>query len=128
MARLSEKEKITAAVREYLKTNEGFGPDEKPFTVKDVALVLGFSRTTLYKYGLDKEIKAADRLRQERLATETTTPKGSKLSEANARLKEELKQAEKRNKALVERLNMVEANAARLGIDPEELHKPLSVF
>jgi hypothetical protein len=92
-----------------------------------VARALEFSRTTLYKYGLDKEIKAADQRRQERLSAEGKTTKGSKLNDTNQRLKRrgELKQAEKRNKALVERLNTVEANAARLGIDPEELYKPV---
>lgn len=123
MARLSEKVKITAAVKQYLRDNADSLPDERPFTVKAVANTLGYSRTTLYKYELDKEIKAAEQNRQERLSAEGKTTKGSRLIATNQRLREELKQAEKRNKALLERLNTIEANAARLGINPEELYK-----
>jgi hypothetical protein len=36
-----------------------------------------------------------------------------------------VKLAEERNKHLVARLALVEANAARLGIDPEELYRPV---
>lgn len=41
------------------------------------------------------------------------------------RLAEEIEKQRGRNKGLVGRIAIMEANAARLGFDPEEMHKPV---
>ncbi len=52
-------------------------------------------------------------------------PRLTSSRERIQRLQEEVKQAEVRNKHLVARIALVEANAVRLGIDPEELYRPM---
>ena len=122
MGRKSKKAEITRAVREYLVKVETQPPGEQStIDVKHVAAVMGVSRTSLYQYGLAEEIKAVARRQREQ----------SHLSDCHRsdqirQLRQELKLAEERNKALLAQINVIEANAARLGIDPEELFKPLA--
>lgn len=125
MARPSEKEKIVQAVNDYLREKESSDPDQYPFNVKSIALALNISRTTIYKYGLHEDIQTADEQRRLRLELYGVLSKSDRALLANQKLKSELEQADKRNKALVARLNIVELNAARLGVDAEELFKPL---
>lgn len=123
MGRKSQETALTAAVQSYLKAAQRSKPGDCQLDVKGVAAALGVSRTSLYKYGLDELIKEAQQ--QMALPMEDAPKKPPRLSDMLADLRQELKQAEQRNKALVIRLNLVEANAARLGIDPEELYRPL---
>lgn len=120
MGRKSQEAELTAAVKEYLEAAQRGQPDVCQLNVKSVAGALGISRTSIYKYGLDKPIREA----QQQQVTEGSG-KPRRLSHMLANLRQELKQAEIRNKALLTRLNLMEANAARLGIDPEELYQPL---
>ncbi len=120
MGRKSQEAELTAAVQEYLEAVRRGQPDVCQLDVKSVAAALGVSRTSIYKYGLDKSIREAQ---QQQAAEGSGKPR--QLSHMLADLRQELKQTEIRNKALLRRLNVVEANAARLGIDPEELYRPL---
>lgn len=119
MGRKSQEAELTAAVKEHLETaqRDNLGGQ---LDVKSVAAALGISRTSIYKYGLDKPIREAQ---QQQVAEGSGKPR--RFSHMLADLRQELKQTEIRNKALLTRLNLVEANAARLGIDPEELYRPL---
>jgi len=123
MGRKSQETALAAAVQSYLEAAKLSKPGDCQLDVKGVAAALGVSRTSLYKYGLDELIKEAQR--QMTPPMENATKKPPRLSDMLTDLRRELKQAEQRNKALVIRLNLVEANAARLGIDPEELYRPL---
>lgn len=120
MGRKSQEAEMTAAVKEYLEAAQREQTDVCQLDVKSVAAALGISRTSIYKYGLDKPIREAQ---QQQVAEGSEKPR--RLSHMLADLRQELKQTEIRNKALLTRLNLVEANAARLGIDPEELYQPL---
>ncbi len=120
MGRKSQKAELTAAVKEYLEAVRRSQPDACQLDVKSVAAALGISRTSIYKYGLDKPIREAQ---QQQVAAGSGKPR--RMSHMLADLRQELRQTEIRNKALLTRLNLVEANAARLGIDPEELYRPL---
>ncbi|MCA9945187.1 MAG: hypothetical protein KC449_16995 [Anaerolineales bacterium] len=125
MGRKSQEAELIATVQSYLEATQRSKPGECQLDVKSVAAVLGVSRTSLYKYGLDKLIKEA----QQQIAEQQMEGAGEKpprLSNMLADLRQELKLMERRSKALVARLNLVEANAARLGIDPEELYRPLT--
>ena len=125
MGRKSEETKITMAVRAYLAAGEDQLPEQYRLDVKHVATAVGVSRTSLYKYGLVAEIQAAAQRQRERMGIEGEPTRRQRWHDLVRRLREELQQATLRNKALVAQLNLVEANAARLGIDPEALFQPL---
>ena len=125
MGRKSQQAKTTMAVRAYLALGEGQPPEQYRLDVMHVAAAIGVSRTSLYKYGLEGEIRAAAHRQRERMGLDSERSRRHRWQDVVYRLREELQQAEVRNKALVAQLNLVEANAARLGIDPEELFRPL---
>ena len=125
MGRKSEESKITLAVRAYLAAGEEQLPEQVRLDVKHVASAIGVSRTSLYKYGLAQEIQAAAQRQRQRMGVVGESTRQPRWHDLVRQLRAELQQADTRNKALVAQLNLVEANAARLGIDPEALFLPL---
>jgi len=125
MPRQSQQEELTVALYAYLATAEKQSPEDYPLDGRSVAKALGVSPTTLYKYRFLEPIREAALRQQEnaKQASKKAPPHSPK--ERPQKLGEELKLAEERNKHLVARLALVEANAARLGIDPEELYRPV---
>jgi hypothetical protein len=123
MGRKNKQAEVTAAVRRYLEIDGERLQDEQRLDIRHVASAVGASRTTLYKYGLDEEIKAA---RQEQAALSGRAGPEHYLDNQARQLREALQQAEARNKALVGQITLIEANAARMGIDPEELYRPIA--
>lgn len=123
MGRKSRKEEITRAVHEYLTLAEHRLPDEWIIDVKHVAAAVGASRTSLYAYGLAEEIKAAARRQRERSGLSGEAVHRRRLRDQLRQLRQELALADERNKALLAHLAIVETNAARLGLDPEELYR-----
>jgi cell shape-determining protein MreC len=73
----------------------------------------------------EKEIVAAAERQRERTKRNRSAASQRARMERIQQLQTELQQAEERNKLLIARLNLVEVNAARLGIDPEELYQPI---
>jgi hypothetical protein len=125
MGRKREESKMTMAVRAYLAAGEDQLPEQYRLDVKHVATAIGVSRTSLYKYGLVAEIQAAAQRQRERLGLAGAPTRRPRWRDLVRRLRAELQQANLRNQALVAQLNLVEANAARLGLDPEALFQPL---
>lgn len=125
MPRQKQQEELTAALRAYLALAEKYSPEEYPLDGRSVAKALSVSPTTLYKYRLQDPIREAARRQQENAKQTAKKPPLHSPKERLQKLGEELKLAEERNKHLVARLALVEANAARLGIDPEELYRPV---
>lgn len=125
MGRRSKREQIVKAVRRYIEVAEHRTPDRYPLEVKTVAQSIGCSRTLLYKYDLAAEIQAASGRQRARLGLTTDSQGRRSLADVVTKLRAELALADKRNKALIARLNVVEANAARLGINPEELYREM---
>jgi hypothetical protein len=123
MGRNSRKEEVKRAVREYLAMAEHRLPDEWIIDVKHVAAAVGVSRTSLYAYSLTDEIKAAARCQRERIGLSGEAAHRRRLRDQVRQLRQELAQADERNKALLAQMAMIETNAARLGIDPEELYR-----
>lgn len=121
----SKQEEVTRAVRAYLVAGESQPPEQYQLDVKHVAAAVGVSRTSIYKYGLVEEIRAAARRQRERMGLPAGNGNRHRWRETIHKLREELAQADERNRTLVAQLNLIEANAARLGIDPEELYQPL---
>lgn len=125
MPRQSQQEELTTALHTYLAIAEKHPPEEYPLDGRSVAKALGVSPTTLYKYQLQEHIRAAANRQRENVKLSSRKPSLNSPKERLQRLGGELKLAEERNKHLVARLALVEANAARLGIDPEELYRPV---
>jgi hypothetical protein len=126
MGRKNKQKQVTDAVQDYLENAGNQTPDEAIINVKSVAAVLGVSRTSLYKYGLDSAIKAAAKRQRERMGLNESAAKRRRASDIALKLRADLHLAEERNKGLVAQICLIEANAARLGIDPEELYQPLA--
>lgn len=124
MPRQSQQEELTTALHTYLAIAEQHSSEEYPLDCRSVSKVLGVSPTTLYKYQLQEPIREAVQHQQENTKQASKKPTHSP-KERLQKLGEELKLAEGRNKHLVARLALVEANAARLGLDPEELYRPV---
>jgi hypothetical protein len=125
MPRHKQQEKLTVALHAYLAEAAKNSPEDYPLDARSVAKVLGISPTTLYKYRFQEPIREAAQHQEEVTKQSARKPSFPSSKVRIQRLGEELKLAEERNKHLVALLALVEANAARLGIDPEELYKPV---
>jgi hypothetical protein len=126
MGRKSKQAEVTGLVHNYLRQGETMAPDQCILDVKHVAQAIGVSRTSLYKYGLADEIRDAAKRQQKYANLSPAATRRSRWRDLIRQLRQELEIAEERNKSLLRCLQLVEANAARLGIDPEELFIPLS--
>lgn len=125
MSRPPEEERVRTAVAEDLAEARGSDAGALPITVKAVAKRLGISRTTLYKYGLQQVIERAARDRE---ASATDTPAAAERRAYSARLmalQEQCRLLQEQNRGLVAQIQIIEGNMGRLGLDPEELYRPL---
>jgi hypothetical protein len=104
---------------------ETHAPEEYPLDCRSVIHSLEISPTTFYKYHLQDLVSATATRQRARAGRAKDHAPLHELNERVQKLKEEVKLAEDRNKHLAARLALVEANAARLGIDPEELYRPV---
>jgi hypothetical protein len=125
MPRKSQESALREQVQAYLTLAEGHLPEESPIDVQSVAAALKVSRTTIYKYGLEQEIRVAAERQQKRAKLSGTATERYAYADMIRQLRQNVEQEQERNKKLVERLVIVQANAGRLNIDLEELFKPL---
>jgi hypothetical protein len=125
MARSSIREGIKRKLGEHLAIAETHPPEECPLDVRSIAAVLGVSPTTLYKYGLNREINAAAQRQRENMGGSGAATEQRFYTDRIRDLTEELKKERERNQGLVARIAIMEANAGRLGFDPEEMYKPI---
>jgi hypothetical protein len=125
MARSSIRNELQRRIREHLAIAETHPPERAPLDVRHVATALKVSPTTLYKYGFNSEIYAAEQRQRERTLTCGPAIEEQYFKNEIRRQAEELDKERQRNKALVARIAIIEANTARLGFDPEELLKPI---
>jgi hypothetical protein len=125
MPRSSKEEEVRKKILAYLKTAEVGDPADFPIDVRNISRRIRCSPTTIYKYSLEDEISAS-RERQANNNPETRrASKRQKDKDAIRAVRSELEEYSKINKRLVARLALVEHNAARLGIDAEELYKAM---
>lgn len=125
MPRSSKEAEVRKKVFDYLKTAEQGDPSKFPINVRNVARRVGCSPTLIYKYGLDAEIFSARKRQITNNPEARRTSKRQQDKNAMRSTRQELEKQVQVNKGLVKRLALVEYNAARLGIDPEELYKPM---
>lgn len=125
MPRVSVRDQLQQRLRDYLAIAEGHGPDEKALDVRSVAAALGVSPTTLYKYGFNNDVNAAEQRQRENELLSGAAIEQRFFEDQLAQLKAELEREQERNRQLVGRIAIIEANAGRLGIDPEELYRAI---
>ena len=125
MPRLSIHDELKHRLREHLALAETHPPQECPLDVRSVASLLRVSPTTLYKYGLNREINAAEQRQREETGRAGAVTEQQIYKDRIRDLTQELENERQRSKKLVARIAVMEANAARLGLDPEEMHRPL---
>jgi hypothetical protein len=126
MPRTSVREDLLRRLRDHLAVAEAHAAEECPLDVRSVAAALGVSPTTLYKYGFNREINAAEQRQRESGHVSGREIERRSFHDQVHALSQELEKERERNKALVARIAIMEANAARLGFDPEEMYKPIS--
>ena len=125
MPRSSVREHLLRRLREHLAVAETHSAEECSLDVRGVAAALGVSPTTLYKYGFNREINAAEHRQREGAHLSGGEIERRSFHDQVHGLSQELEKEHERNKALVARIAIMEANAARLGFDPEEMYKPM---
>ncbi len=122
MARSCIREELKRRLRDHLALAETHPPEECPLDVRSVATAL---RTTLYKYAFNREINAAEHRQRENMWLSGAAIEQQFYTDRIRDLTAELQQERQRSKNLIARIAIMEANAARLGLDPEELYKPI---
>jgi len=125
MSRQSVREELKRLLMEHLAVAETHPPEECTLDVRSVAAFLRVSPTTLYKYGLNREVNAAEQRQRENAFIAGAAIEQDYFKGQIRALTEELEKERVRSKGLVGRIAIMEANAARLGFDPEEMHKPI---
>src|SRR5262249_44721948 len=93
--------------------------------VRTVAAALRVGPTTLYKYGFNRDINTAAQRQQENTSSTGAAIEQVYFKNQIRTLTEELDKERRRSKNLVGQIAIMEANAARLGIDAEEMHQPI---
>jgi hypothetical protein len=125
MSRQSVREELKRLLMEHLAVAETHPPEECTLDVRSVAAFLRVSPTTLYKYGFNREVNAAEQRQRENAFIAGAAIEQDYFKGQIRALTEELEKERVRSKGLVGRIAIMEANAARLGFDPEEMHKPI---
>lgn len=125
MSRPSVHDELKRRLMEHLAIAEIYPPEERPLDVRSVAAALRISRTTLYKYGLNQRINAAEQRQRENAFTAGAAIEQDYFKGEIRKLTEEIEKERVRSRGLIGRIAIMEANAARLGFDPEEMHKPI---
>lgn len=125
MARSSIREELKHRLRDHLALAETHPPEECPLDVRSVATALRISPTTLYKYALNRDINAAEQRQRENMWLSGAAIEQQFYTDRIRDLTAELQQERQRCKSLVARIAIMEANAARLGFDAEEMFKPI---
>ena len=125
MPRSSKEEEVRKKVLAYLKTAEVGDPTDFPVDVRNISRRVRCSPTTIYKYGLEDDISASRKRQAANNPEARRASKRKRDKDAIRAVRSEIEEYSKINKGLVALLTLVEYNAARLGIDPEELYKPM---
>ncbi len=125
MSRPSVGEDLKRRLMDHLAIAESHPPEEYSLDVRSVAAVLRTSPTTLYKYEFNREINAAEQRQRENTFIAGAAVEQDYFKGEIRRLTEELEKERERSKGLVGRIAVMEANAARLGFDPEEMYRAI---
>jgi hypothetical protein len=123
MPRVSVRDQLHQRLRDHLAIAEAHTPDETALDVRSVAAALGVSPTTLYKYGFNNTVNAAEKHQRENALLSGAAIEKRFFEGQLDQLKTELEKERERNRQPVGQIAIIEANAGRLGVDPEELYR-----
>jgi len=124
MARPSERDKIEPKVRDYCSRAVKTTAEEMPLSFLGISQRLNVNRTTLKKY-FSSLIKKAQHQQQGNSATGERKRRPLECAEKLHIRDQEISALTEQNKALLALNALIELNAARLGINPEELYVPV---
>jgi hypothetical protein len=110
MPRSSVREDLLRRIRDPLAVAEAHAPEECPLEVRSVAAALSVSPATLYKYGFNREINAAEQRQRENGHVWGWEIERRSFHDQVHGLLQDLEQKRERNKALVARIAIMEAN------------------
>lgn len=125
MARPSIEARVTEKVAKYVADAMVLPYGEMSLSTLAVAKSIGHDRRVLKKYGLDVIIAAADKRAARDAKCGRDTGRRS-LEERVDAATLKVDKLEKQIHSLLARLALIEANAKRIGIDPEELYRPIA--
>ena len=125
MARPSIESIVTDKVTKYVEESAALPYGKMPLSTLAVAKAIGHDRRVLKKYGLDVVIAAAEK-KASRVAKSGQDAKRRSFEERIDSAKQENERLGRQVNSLLARLALVEGNAKRIGIDPEELYKALT--
>lgn len=118
-------QQIRAAVRDYLDRAVESSAEEMPINNSVLARVANTTRSTLSKWLSNQEIEQAVTRQRENRKLSPARKERRALEDMLQNRTREIDILRDRNRILIARLNLVEANAKRLGLDPEELVRPI---
>lgn len=124
MARPSIQNAVTEKVKSYIERALKTSPQLMPLSTLAVAKAIGNDRRVLKKYRLDEEIAQAAKVQRRTHRTGADSARRT-LDERLSALTTERDRMVAQVNALLGRLALIEGNAKRLGIDPEDLYRPL---
>jgi hypothetical protein len=124
MARPSERDVIEPKVRDYCNRAVKTTAEEMPLSFLGMSQRLNVNRATLKKY-FSSLIKKAQHKQQGNRKTGERKRRPLECAEKLRNRDQEISALTVRNKALLALNALVELNAARLGINPEELYTPV---
>lgn len=124
MARPSIQNAVTEKVKSYIERALKTSPQLMPLSTLAVAKAIGNDRRVLKKYRLDEEIVQAAKVqrRTHRMGADSAR---RTLDERLSAMMTERDRMVAQVDALLGRLALIEGNAKQLGIDPEDLYRPL---
>lgn len=125
MARPSIESTVIEKVAKYIDESMILPYGKMPLSTLAVATAIGHDRRVLKKYGLDVVISTADK-KASRGARSGKDAKRRSLEERIDAEKHENEKLTTQVNSLLAQLALVEGNAKRLGVDPEELYKPIT--
>jgi uncharacterized protein YqfA (UPF0365 family) len=124
MARPTKKTEVLRAVRAYLRSAEARPATEAPITYIAVAEEIGADWRTVKKWA-EPDIESAKK-RQRRASLSATRQEEEAYADRLRAKDDEIKRLKGENRALLARIILMEGNAQRLGIDPDEYYRPLT--
>lgn len=121
-----KEEGILRAVEAYLREAVERSPEEMPINKSELARVAFTTRMTLNKWVSDEMVKAAQARQRENGRLSPAQKERRALEDMLAERDRTIAKVQEHNRHLLARSNLVEGNARRLGLDPEELLRPLT--
>lgn len=104
MPRSSVREDLQRRLREHLAVAETHSPEECPLDVRGVAAALGISPTSLYKYGFNREMNAAEQRQRDSGIASGTAIENQYYHDQVRALTQEVEKERERSKGLVGRI------------------------